>query len=56
LPAARAKAFLQRSDQALRVENRLVLEHEVDGASQFDGHDGVGLELVAVHLGLQPLR
>jgi hypothetical protein len=55
LSAARAKAFLHRSDQAFRVENRFVLEHEVHGAGQFDRDDGVGLELVAIHPGLQPL-
>ena len=33
----------------------MVAEHEIDGAGQLDGQDGVGLELVAVHSGFQPL-
>jgi hypothetical protein len=41
--------------QALRVEGGLVLEHEEDGPRQFDGDDGVGLELVAAVLCLQAL-
>jgi len=32
-----------------------VLEHEIDGAGQFDGQHGVGLELVAIHSGFQAL-
>ena len=45
----------QRGDQAVRIKNGFVFEHEIDGARQFDGHDGVGLEFVAVHLGLESL-
>ena len=36
----------QRRHQALRVEHGVVAEHEIDGAGQFDGQHGVGLELV----------
>jgi len=55
LSAARAKAFTHRSNQAFGVEDGFVLEHEIDGARQFDRHDGVGFEFVAVHLSLQAL-
>ena len=43
----------QRGDQALGVEDSFGLEHKIDGASEFDGQDGVGLELT--HAGLQAL-
>src|SRR6266576_1761074 len=56
LSAARAKAFLHCGDQALGVENGFVFEHEVNGASQFDGQNRVGFEFVAVDLRLQALR
>jgi len=38
-----------------RVEDGSVIEHEEGGAGQSNGNDGVGLELVAVHAGLQAL-
>ena len=47
---------MHRSDEALRIENRFVLEHEVNGAGQLDGYDGVGLELIAIHLCFESLR
>ena len=34
----------------------MAFEHEIDGAGQLDGQDGVGLELVAAHFGFEPLR
>jgi len=45
----------QYGHQSLRVEHRMAFEHEIDGAGQLDGQDGVGLELVAVHPRFQPL-
>lgn len=57
MAAVRAKGLVagQGGGEAVRVEDGLVLEHKVGGAGQFDGQDGVGLELVAVHFGLQAL-
>jgi hypothetical protein len=46
----------QGGDQAFGIKDGFVLEHEVDGASQFDGQDRVGFELVALELGFEPLR
>ena len=37
----------QRGHHAFGIEDRVVAEHEIDGAGQLDGQDGVGLELVA---------
>jgi hypothetical protein len=42
--------------QAFGVKDRFVFEHEIDGAGQFDGDDGVGLELVAAQARFQSLR
>jgi hypothetical protein len=47
--------FAQGGDQAIGIEYDLVLEHEVDGPGQLDGHHGVGFEFVAVHAGFQLL-
>ena len=33
----------------------MVFEHEIDGACEFDGQDGVGFEFVAIHSGFQAL-
>ena len=33
----------------------MVSEHEIGSASQFDGYDGVGFELIASHAGLEAL-
>jgi hypothetical protein len=55
LSATRAKALVHGSDQAFGVKNGFVFEHEVDGPSQFDRHDGVGLKFVTVHLSFQTL-
>jgi hypothetical protein len=47
--------FAQGGDEAIGIEDRLVLEHEIDGPGQFDGHHGVGFEFVAVHAGFELL-
>ncbi len=44
-----------RADQPLGVEDGFVVEHEVNGAGQFDGDYGIGFEFVAAHLVFQPL-
>lgn len=43
----------QRSDQALGIEDGFGFKHKIDGAGDFDGQDGVGLELT--HAGFQAL-
>ena len=45
----------QRGNQSLGIEHGFVLEHVIDAAGQFDGQNGVGLELVAVHAGFEAL-
>lgn len=58
LAAVRAKrlsGFGQGSGEPFRVKDGFVVEHKVGGARQFDGDDGVGFELVAVHPSLQLL-
>ena len=45
----------QRGHQAFRIEHRVVAQHEIDGAGQFDGQHGVGFEFVAAHFGFQSL-
>jgi hypothetical protein len=47
--------FGQGRDEPFRIEDGAVLEHEEDGAGQFDGNHGIGFELVAVHPGFQTL-
>ena len=47
--------FGQSRDEAIGIEYGLVLEHEVDGPGQFDGHHGVDFEFVAVHAGFELL-
>ena len=37
------------------IEDGFVLEHEIDGPGQLDGHDGVGFELVAAVFGFKAL-
>ena len=56
MPAARAESFFHRSDQAFGVEDAARAQHVIDGARQFDGQHGVGLEFVALHLRFQSLR
>jgi hypothetical protein len=50
-----SSGFGQSGGEPLGVEDGFVLEHKVSGPGQFDGQDGIGLELVAVHFGLQLL-
>jgi hypothetical protein len=45
----------QGHGQAFGIEHSFVFEHEINGASQFDGDDGIGFELVASHFGFQAL-
>ena len=53
---ARAKSVAaQRGHQSFGVEDGVVAEHVIDGASEFDVHHGIGLEFVPVHPGFQPL-
>jgi len=42
-------------DEPFGIEDGFGFEHEIDGAGQFDGQDGVGLELV-VQPRLEALR
>ena len=56
LTAARAERFWgQGGDQAFGIKDGFVFEHEIDGASQFDGQDRVGFEFIAAEAGLQAL-
>ena len=53
---ARARSVLaQGRDEPFGIEDGFGFEHEIDGAGQFDGQDGVGLELV-VQPRLEALR
>ena len=45
----------QRGHQSVGLEDGVAAQHEIDGAGQLDGQDGVGLEFVAVHLRFQAL-
>ena len=45
----------ERAHQSFGVKHGFVLEHEIDGAGQFDGQDGVGFEFVVVHFGEEPV-
>ena len=45
----------QRGDQPLGIKDGFVLEHVIDAAGQFDGQNGVGLVLVAIHAGFETL-
>ena len=49
------KLFGQCRHQPLWIEHGFIPEHEENGAGQLDGQDGVGFELVAVHVSLQAL-
>ena len=44
----------QRRDEAFGVEDGFLFEHKIDGAGQFDGQHGVGLELI-IQPGFEPL-
>ena len=45
---ARAKLVVaQRRDEASGIKDGFGFEHEIDGAGQFDGQDGVGFEFIA---------
>ena len=53
---ARAKSVCaQGRHQPVGIEDGVAFEHEIDGAGQLDGQDGVGLEFIPVHPGFQPL-
>ena len=57
MAAGRSKALSlgHGANEAFGIENRFVLEHEVDGAREFDREDGIRLELVALEARLEPL-
>lgn len=47
---------VERGSEPLGVKDGIGLEHKIDGASEFDGQDGIGLEFVAMHAGLEALE
>ena len=44
----------QRRHQPVGIEDGTATQHEIDGAGQFDGQDGVGFEFIT-QPGFQPL-
>lgn len=53
--AANRLNFGHSGDESFGIEDGFLLEHEVDGACEFDREYGVGLELVAAKAGLEAL-
>ena len=47
--------MVEGGDEALGIKDSVVFEHVINGAGEFDGQNGVGLEFIAAHAGFKPL-
>ena len=48
--------FSQNRNEAIGIKDGFAFEHEIDGAGQLDGDDGVGLEFISTHARFKFLR